>query len=208
MRLGVRVGEGCERLHDRLFRNLNVAAIELDEQWAFISKKQKRVKRDDPVSFGDAYVFIALAANAKAVLSYVIGTRSADNTLALAYDLRRRILNRPQITSDGFPAYPDAIDFAFGLDVGFAQLVKVYQATPGNEAAVRYSPGTIRDIETKVVCGNPAIGELVTAALDSPEQPAPASPELPKGMSAARAKGEPTGRKPLKLRVIAGGRNR
>lgn len=59
MHLGVRVGEGCERLHDALFRKLNVAAIELDEQWAFINKKQKRVRADDPREFGDAYLFIA-----------------------------------------------------------------------------------------------------------------------------------------------------
>lgn len=166
MRLGVRVGEGCDRLHDRLFRNLNVAAVELDEQWAFISKKQKRVKHNDPQSFGDAYLFIALAANAKAVLSYVVGKRNADNTLALAYDLRQRIVNRPQITSDGFPAYPDAIDFAFGLDVDFAQLVKSYQATPGNEAAVRYSPGTIRDMETRVIRGNPDPERISTSYVE------------------------------------------
>lgn len=166
MHLGVRVGEGCARLHDRLFRRLNVAAIELDEQWAFIAKKQKRVKHDDPQSFGDAYLFVALAANAKAVLSYIVGKRNMDNTLALAYDLRRRIVNRPQITSDGFPAYPDAIDFAFGLDVDFAQLVKIYQSTPGNEAAVRYSPGTVRDIETKIVRGNPDPERISTSYVE------------------------------------------
>ena len=114
MRLGIRVGEGCERLHDRLMRALNVAAVELDEQWAFVGKKQKRIGPDDPREMGDAYLFIALAANAKAVVSFVVGKRTADNTLALACDLRNRITNRPQITSDGFQAYPDAIDFAFG----------------------------------------------------------------------------------------------
>lgn len=166
MRLGVRVGEGCERLHGRLMRGLNVAAIELDEQWAFIGKKQKRVDPDDPHDAGDAYLFIALAANAKAAISFVVGKRTAENTLALASDLRSRITNRPQITSDGFQAYPDAIDFAFGMDVDFAQLVKAYQATPGNEAAPRYSPGTIGDTETKVVRGMPDPGKISTSYVE------------------------------------------
>jgi IS1 family transposase len=166
MRLGVRVGEGCARLHDHLFRNLNVATIELDEQWAFIGKKQKRVRPDDARELGDAYLFIALAANAKAVISYVVGKRNPENTLTLACDLRQRIVNRPQITSDGYPAYPGAIDFAFGLDVDFAQLVKVYQATPGNSAEVRYSPGTIREIETKIVCGNPDPEKISTSYVE------------------------------------------
>lgn len=166
MRLGVRVGEACGRLHDHLFRNLNVSTIELDEQWAFIGKKQKRVRHDDPAELGDAYLFIALAANTKAVLSYAIGKRNAKNTLALASDLRTRVLSRPQITADGFFAYPGAIDFAFGRDVDFAQLVKVYQATPGNEAAVRYSPGTIRDIESTVVFGNPDPAKISTSYVE------------------------------------------
>lgn len=166
MRLGIRVGEACGRLHDHLFRGLNVATVELDEQWAFVGKKQKRVRHDDLAELGDAYLFIALAANAKAVLSYVVGKWSADNTLALAYDLRRRIVNRPQITSDGFPAYPEAIDFAFGLDVDFAQLVKVYQSPPGNSAEVRYSPGSIRDIETKVICGKPDPARISTSYVE------------------------------------------
>lgn len=166
MRLGVRVGEACARLHDHLFRNLNVSTIELDEQWAFIGKKQKRVRHDDPAELGDAYVFIALDANAKAILSYVVGKRNAENTLALASDLRARVLNRPQITADGFFAYPGAIDFAFGRDVDFAQLVKVYQATPGNEAAVRYSPGTIRDTETHVVFGTPDPEKISTSYVE------------------------------------------
>ncbi len=166
MRLGVTVGQGCVRLHDHMMRGLNVAAVELDEQWAFIGKKQKRVRNDDPAELGDAYVFIALAANAKAVISYIVGKRTAENTLAIAYDLRRRILNRPQITSDGFTPYPDAIEYAFGADVDFAQLVKVYQATPGNSAEIRYSPGTIRDIETTVVCGNPDPTRISTSYVE------------------------------------------
>jgi IS1 family transposase len=166
MRLGVTVGKGCARLHDHMMRGLNVAAVELDEQWAFVGKKQKRVCHDDPAEMGDAYLFVALAANTKAVISYLVGKRTSENTLALATDLRGRIVNRPQITSDGFQPYPDAIDYAFGLDADFAQLVKVYQATPGNSAEIRYSPGSIRDLEIRNVRGNPDPERISTSYVE------------------------------------------
>ena len=83
--------------------------------------------------------------------------RTSENALALAADLRTRIVNRPQITADGFSPYVPAIRDAFGGSMGcdFAQLIKVYEATPGNDAAHRYSPGRIRDIEKQPVFGNP-----------------------------------------------------
>ena len=108
MSLGLRVGEGCERLHDRLMRDLQVNLIELDEQWDFVAKKQRHVQDGDPKSYGDTWVFIALASTQKAVLSYRIGKRTMENTEALAMDLRARILNRPQITSDGYAPYVGA----------------------------------------------------------------------------------------------------
>src|SRR6266852_2639652 len=75
MRLSVRVGEGCARLHYRLMRDLQVNLIELDEQWDFVAKKQRHVQTGDPDAFGDVWLFVALAATRKAVLSYVVGKR-------------------------------------------------------------------------------------------------------------------------------------
>jgi IS1 family transposase len=167
MRLGVRVGQGCRRLVDGMLRNLQVNLIELDEQWAFIGKKQKRVKPEERMTaLGDCYVFVALDATSKAVLSYVIGKRDATNTVALAKDLRARIVNRPQITADGFAPYPGAIEEAFGADVDFATLIKTYAVTPGNQAAVRYSPGTITSIEKKVIAGDPDMGAVSTSLIE------------------------------------------
>lgn len=73
MRLGVRVGEGCALLHDRLMRDLHVNLCELDEVWGYIGKKQKRLEAGDPAEFGDAYTFIALDATRKAIISYPHG---------------------------------------------------------------------------------------------------------------------------------------
>ncbi len=166
MRLGVQVGEGCRRLMDGMLRNLNVNLIELDEQWAFIQKKAKRVRPGDPKEYGDCYLFLALDATSKAVLTFVVGKRSAENTHAIVRDLRARVVNRPQITSDGWPVYPDAIEQAFGADVDFATIVKNYAVTAGNEAAVRYSPGSIRSTETTVVRGNPDPAKISTSYVE------------------------------------------
>ncbi len=168
MRLGVKVGEGCRRLHDARMRDLQVSVIELDEQWAFIGCKAKRASIEDKAAGtrGDCYVFVALDATSKSVLSYVVGKRDGMNTLALANDLRARIVNRPQITADGFAPYPGAIEHAFGDDVDFATIVKTYTVTPGNEAAVRYSPGNIRGIEKTIVSGDPDKSAISTSYIE------------------------------------------
>jgi IS1 family transposase len=83
-----------------------VTLIELDEQWDFIAKKQRHVKQGDPDECGDVWLFVALAATQKAVISYTVGKRTAENTAALAMDLRGRIFNRPQVTSDGYDLTP------------------------------------------------------------------------------------------------------
>jgi IS1 family transposase len=166
MRLGIRVGDGCRQLLDGMLRDLNVNVIEMDEQWAFIQKKAKRVRPGDPKEFGDCYLFLALDATSKAVLTYVVGKRSAENTRAIVRDLRARVLNRPQITADGWPAYPDAIESAFGDDVDFATIVKNYTVTAGNEAAVRYSPGKIRSTERTVLQGDPDPAKISTSYVE------------------------------------------
>jgi IS1 family transposase len=166
MRLGVQVGDGCRRLLDGMLRNLQVSVIELDESWSFLFKKAKRVRPEDPKEYGDCYLFLALDATSKAVLTYVVGKRSTENTRAIVSDLRARVLNRPQITADGWSAYPDAIERAFGDDVDFATIVKNYAVTIGNEAAVRYSPGKIRSTERTVLQGDPDPTKISTSYVE------------------------------------------
>ncbi len=166
-RLAVSVGHGCERLHDRLMRKLQVNLIELDEQWDFIGKKQKRVRQDDPEEMGDVWLFVALAATQKAVLSYVVGKRDTENTEALAFDLRARVVNRPQITSDGYTPYPNAVEAAFGRDVDFAVLTKKYGGDSNlPDAAHRYSPGHVIGTETTAVRGRPDPDKISTSYVE------------------------------------------
>jgi IS1 family transposase len=166
MTLSNRVGNGCERLHDRLMRDLQVGAVELDEQWDFIGKKQKRVRDDDAPEMGDVWVFIALSATHKAVLSYVVGKRNRDNAQELVYDLSLRVLNRPQITSDGYAPYIGAVDMAFGWDVDYAQVRKVYDVEPGQDAAHRYSPARVREVEKEILRGDPDPDKISTSYVE------------------------------------------
>ena len=166
MRLGVKVGEACRNLHNELMHDLQVSTIELDEQWAFIGKKAKHVTADDAPEMGDVWLFTALAANQKAIISYVIGKRTSGNTRVLVNDLRSRILNRPQITADGYAPYIGAIDIAFGVDVDFATIEKEYQAPVATDAAHRYSPSSIRAVEKTVIRGNPDRSKISTSFVE------------------------------------------
>lgn len=167
MRLSLRVGAGCERLHDRMMRDLQVSLIELDEQWDFIQKKQKRVRSDDPAEYGDVWLFIALASVQKAVISYVVGKRSTENTHALTHDLRARIINRPQITSDGYAPYINAVEAAFGREVDYAMLTKQYVTDSSlPDAAHRYSPGHVTGIDKTVIRGTPDSDKISTSYVE------------------------------------------
>ncbi|MGD0076132.1 MAG: transposase [Candidatus Binataceae bacterium] len=166
--LALTVGQACERLHDRMMVELNVNLLQLDEQWDFIGKKQKRVRQDDPKEMGDVWLYVALSATHKAVLSYVIGKRTPENTEALALDLRARILNRPQITSDGYAPYVGAITMAFDQSgVDFAVLTKKYVSDSNlPDAAHRYSPGHVSGVEKAVIRGNPDPEHISTSYVE------------------------------------------
>lgn len=164
MRLGVRVGQGCERIHDAMMQDLQVPIIEIDEIWAYVGKKQRRAGEDQGA--GDQYTFTALDSTSKTILSYRTGKRTAENTQAFLHDLRARIINRPQITSDGFGPYRVAMEESFGIDVDYAQLVKHYKAEPPKDTARRYSPGYVVGIDRQRVVGRPRRQHVSTSYVE------------------------------------------
>ena len=142
MRLSLRIGQGCDRLHESMVRDLQIPFIEIDETWSFIQKKQHRVQAHHPPEQGDCYLWLAIDPMTKVVLSYLLGKRTAENAKALLADVRRRVLNRPQITTDGFRPYIDAVDEAFGTEVHYASVTKednfhkqVHQGQPNLDRA-------------------------------------------------------------------------
>jgi IS1 family transposase len=153
MRLGVRVGNGCAALHDEKMRFVQVNRLELDELWSYVGKKQRRVTKTDPADLGDQYVFVGIDATRKAIISYRVGKRDGENANAFLADLRERIVNRPEISSDGFSAYPEAVERAFGMDCSFAQIIKQYQGEPAADTARRYSPGVVVGVQRRWVIG-------------------------------------------------------
>jgi len=158
MRLGARVGRGCAELHDRMFVGIRTGRIEIDELWAFVGCKQRNVSRKDLPVKGDQYTFIALAASAKAIIAYHTGKRHGETTDLFVRDLRERVLGTPEISTDGFLPYKNAIRDAFGNRVAHGVINKTYSvthlATP--EASRRYSPAAVVAVSRDVISGVPA----------------------------------------------------
>lgn len=155
MRLGVRVGAGCAAVHDGLMRNLHVNRLELDEAWSFVGKKQRFTTPEDVAVKGDQYIFIALAATAKAIVSYRVGKRNDGVTEDFCADLRERVLGAPEISTDGFTPYMSAIRRTFGAAVSHGVIVKKYASDTGREASRRYSPAQVVAVDRDVVSGVP-----------------------------------------------------
>ncbi|MCI5047554.1 MAG: IS1 family transposase [Aquisalinus sp.] len=164
MRLALNVGNQCKLLHDQTFHDLNVDYIELDELWSFVGKKQRKTTKRDGDDMGDQYIFTALDRFNKAILSYRIGKRNATNTRLFMYDLRDRVLNTPQISSDSFPAYPEAVWSAFGDDCHYGQVVKSYKGEPHKDSARRYSPGVVTGIRKERIRGIP-VNHMISTSL-------------------------------------------
>lgn len=154
MRLSVRVGEGCAILHDTMMRDLNVARLELDELWSFVGRKQARVqtKRENKVR-GDQYTFIGMADTSKAIVSYLTGKRDTPNTRRFVRDLRERVLGAPELSTDGWRSYVSAIEDAFGADCRHGVMIKNYAAPVEIEAARRYAPAQVVNVERTHVIG-------------------------------------------------------
>jgi len=155
MRLGVRVGLGCEKIHDTMMRGLHVPRLELDEAWSYVGKKQKKVKEHELETKGDQYVFIALAGAAKAIVAYRTGKRTLESARAFLWDVRERVFGAPEIITDGFNAYPKAVEEAFGANCVFGTIEKHYRAPVYIEAARRYSPAEVVSVTTRAVRGQP-----------------------------------------------------
>ena len=129
--------------------------VQVDEIWSFVYAKQKNVERAKkaPPGAGDVWTWTALDADAKLIISWLVGPRDAGSAFTLMTDLRERVTGRVQLTTDGLAAYPNAVEDAFGADVDFSQLIKLYGREPANEA--RYSPPVCLGAVPRPVQGDP-----------------------------------------------------
>ncbi len=155
MRLLVEAGNAAAQYQDKVFRNLKCRRIQVDELWGFIYCKEKTVTEEiasKNAAAGDIWLWAAIDADTKLVPSFMLGNRDARTANAFIDDLASRLAIRVQLTSDGLKAYLEAVEGAFGANVDYAQLVKIYGASP-NE--VRYSPAECIGCERKRIVGNP-----------------------------------------------------
>ena len=155
-KLLIDAGKACAAYHDEHVRDLKTRRVQVDEIWSFTYAKQKNVakaKRQD-MAYGDTWTWTAIDADSKLMISWFVGGRDGDYALAFMDDLKSRLANRVQLTSDGHKAYLEAVEGAFGGDVDYAQLVKLYGAS-SESAKGRYSPAECIGAEKHPIEGNP-----------------------------------------------------
>jgi IS1 family transposase len=159
-------GKACAAYHEANVRNVKSSRIQVDEIWSFTYAKQKNVAtaKDAPEGAGDTWTWTALDADSKMVVSYLVGGRDAEYAMWFMDDLVSRLANRVQLTSDGHRAYLDAVEGAFGCDVDYAQLVKMYG--PTITAPGRYSPAECTGAKKVRVMGKPDLNSVSTSYVE------------------------------------------
>ncbi|HEV2232640.1 MAG TPA: IS1 family transposase [Terriglobia bacterium] len=157
-------GNRCDDLAQEMIRNVPVSEIQADEIWSFIGKKQKKVQASDDSTLGDAYTFVGIERNSKLVLAWHLGRRTKRDTEAFTEKINQVAAGKFQMTTDGFSAYRDAVSLSLGTRVDFAQLVKVYAASPEGEH--RYSPSEVVSTEVVPVIGCPDPKKICTSHVE------------------------------------------
>jgi len=157
-------GAVCAEYQDQALRNLTSKRIQVDEIWSFTYAKQKNVAaaKAAPEGAGDTWTWTAIDADTKLVMSWLVGGRDSEYAMGFMDDLSRRLANRVQLTSDGHRAYLEAVEGAFGGDVDYAMLIKLYGASP-DSAKGRYSPAECTGARKETIEGKPDAKHVSTS---------------------------------------------
>lgn len=155
-KLLVDAGRFCAGFHDAKVRDVKAKRVQVDEIWSFVGAKQKNVPAmKAPVNgAGDVWTWTAIEADTKLIVSHFVGGRDGECALAFMDDVASRLASRVQLTSDGHKAYLEAVEAAFGADVDYAMLVKLYGEAPEG-AKGRYSPAECTGIRKTRIEGKP-----------------------------------------------------
>ena len=166
-KLLIDAGRACQTFHDEAVRNVRSKRVQCDEIWSFTYAKQKNVAtaKAAPKAAGDTWTWTALDADSKLIVSWLVGGRDAEYASAFMEDVAGRLANRVQLTTDGHKAYLDAVEDAFGADVDYAQLVKLYGEVSEN-AKGRYSPADCTGIKKTRVEGKPDPAHVSTSYVE------------------------------------------
>lgn len=164
----VDAGNACAALHDAAVRNVEAKRIQADEVWSFCYAKQKNVAKAKaaPEEAGDVWTWTAIDADSKLIVSYLVGGRDASYADAFVGDLAGRLANRVRLTTDGHKTYLEAVEGAFGADVDYAMLVKIYGEPQGAKQERRYSPGECCGTRKEIIEGEPETKDISTSYVE------------------------------------------
>jgi IS1 family transposase len=160
------LGCAAASYHDEHVRNLHVRRVQADEIWAFVYGKDKNLTMEQvQAGAGSVWTWTALDADTKLIISYTLGDRGAETAKAFIQDVASRISNRIQLTTDGHRVYADAVEDAFGSEIDYAMLVKIYGPSNDNPES-RYSPATCIGCRTGVLAGSPDPQHISTSFIE------------------------------------------
>ena len=162
-------GKACVAYHDQHVRDIHARYIECDEIWSFCYAKRKNVPKAKaaPAYAGDVWTWTALDRESKLIVSWVMGGRDAEWALIFMDDLRSRLASRVQLTTDGHRAYLEAVEGAFGGDVDYAQLLKIYGEPKGaTDQERKYSSGECCGTKKFVIEGEPDTAMISTSFVE------------------------------------------
>lgn len=154
LRVLLRIGDKCGQLLNERMRRLPCEILQVDEIWSYVAKHERFLRPgDNPVEMGDQWVFVAMDSESKIIPCFRVGKRNAANAWSFMQDLESRLANRVQLTSDGFRPYGPAVESAFGADIDYAMLVKMYSFDSSPD--IRYGSGDLVEARPVPVSGNP-----------------------------------------------------
>ena len=158
------VGAACLAYQDEHLRNLPCKRVQADEIWSFVYAKHKNVPAGMEGEAGDIWTWVAMCADTKIVPCWHVDNRNADAAKCFIDDLASRLSSRVQLTTDGHRAYVDAVEDAFGGNIDYAMLVKIYGGDKSQEK--RYSPAKYEGAKKQVMCGNPDKNHISTSYIE------------------------------------------
>ncbi len=159
------LGTACAKMQDEQLRDLPCKRIQCDEIWSFIGAKEKNTSDEKKAQgWGDCWTWVAIDADTKLVPSWRIGPRDAATAYDLMQDLASRLTHRVQLTTDSHKSYLSAVEDAFGADIDYAMLIKLYGASGENET--RYSPATCIGTKCNTIMGDPNARHISTSYVE------------------------------------------
>jgi len=166
-KLLVDAGRFCAGFHDAKVRGVKASKVQVDEIWSFTAAKEKNVAAmKAPVDgAGDTWTWTAIEADTKLLISHFVGGRDGECAKWFIDDMASRITNRIQLTSDGHKAYLEAVEGAFGADIDYAMLIKLYGNAPESFKG-RYSPADCTGIKKTKIEGKPDMAHVSTSYVE------------------------------------------